>query len=134
MTYSIIDEEFDAVVSTHRARKEAEETLHEMCHVREYIGGRYETKTTTAALHHRVRNDETGAWVEVEDLEERLGVADHSIELRKLIERGGYSQRGAAKELQVSERMMRYYCSGEQPVPHVVMLAMRHLVECPPRE
>jgi hypothetical protein len=57
-----------------------------------------------------------------------------AVELRKLIAAGGYSQRGAARELQISERMMRYYCSGEQPVPRVVMLAMRHLVHCPPHE
>lgn len=52
--------------------------------------------------------------------------------LRTLIERGGYSQRCAARELGISERMMRYYCSGEHPVPRVVMLAMEHLVNCPP--
>jgi hypothetical protein len=59
---------------------------------------------------------------------------EQAAELRKLIADGGYSQRGAAKELQISERMMRYYCAGEQPVPRVVMLAMRHLVHCPPHE
>lgn len=48
-----------------------------------------------------------------------------------LLKQGGYSQRGAAKELEISERMMRYYCSGKQPVPRVVMLALEHLVNCP---
>lgn len=56
---------------------------------------------------------------------------EQAAELRKLITEGGYSQRGAAKELQISERAMRYYCSGEQAVPRVVMLAMEHLVNCP---
>lgn len=134
MTYSIIETRADSVVSTHQTRKQAEDTLNEMCHVREYANGRHETKTTMAALHHRVRNDTTGNWVEIEDLEENLGLTDHSPELRKLIADGGYSQRAAAKELQISERMMRYYCSGQQPVPRVVMLAMRHLVNCPPHD
>lgn len=53
--------------------------------------------------------------------------------LRELLAAGGYSQRGAARELGISERMMRYYCAGEQPVPRVVMLALEHLVECPQR-
>lgn len=48
-----------------------------------------------------------------------------------LLKQGGYSQRGAARELEISERMMRYYCSGERPVPRAVMLAMEHLVNCP---
>jgi hypothetical protein len=56
---------------------------------------------------------------------------EQAAELRKLIAEGGYSQRSAAKELQISERAMRYHCSGDQPVPRVVMLAMRHLVNCP---
>lgn len=131
MTYSIIETRNDEVVSTHQTRKQAEDTLHEMTHVREYINGRYETKTTTAALHHRVRNDSTGEWIEIEDMTAEVPQAD-AAELRKLIEQGGYSQRSAARELQISERMMRYYCSGEQPVPRVVMLAMKHLVTCPP--
>lgn len=130
MPYSIIETNHDEVVSTHPTRKEAEETLHEMCHVREYINGRYETKTTTAALHHRIRNDATGNWTEIEDMTAEVPQAD-AAELRKLIEQGGYSQRSAAKELQISERIMRYYCAGDKPVPRVVMLAMRHLVHCP---
>lgn len=49
-----------------------------------------------------------------------------------LLKQGGYSQRGAAKELEISERMMRYYCAGTKPVPRSVMLALEHLVNCPP--
>jgi predicted transcriptional regulator len=41
----------------------------------------------------------------------------------------GLSQRGAARELEISERMMRYYCSGEQPVPKVVILALERLID-----
>lgn len=51
--------------------------------------------------------------------------------LNQLLREGGYSQRGAAKELEISERMMRYYCAGSKPVPRVVMLAVQHLVNCP---
>lgn len=61
----------------------------------------------------------------------RAARAGDAERLRDLIAAGAYSQRGAARELQISERMMRYYCSGEQPVPRAVMLAMEHLVNCP---
>ena len=54
-----------------------------------------------------------------------------SAKLQQLIDQGGYTQRGAARELQVSERAMRYWCSGQQPVPRTVILAMEHLVGCP---
>lgn len=54
--------------------------------------------------------------------------------LQRLIDTGGYSQLSAAAELDISPRMMRYYCSGDKPVPRVVMLAMEHIVTCPPRE
>lgn len=56
---------------------------------------------------------------------------EQAAKLRQLIADGGYTQRGAARELEISERMMRYYCAGEQSVPRVVMLAMEHLVNCP---
>lgn len=51
--------------------------------------------------------------------------------LLALLKDGGYSQRGAARELDVSERQMRYWCAGEKPIPRVVLLALSHLVECP---
>lgn len=53
-----------------------------------------------------------------------------AAELRRLISAGGYSQRGAAHELGLSERMMRYYCAGRYAVPRYIMLAMEHLVSC----
>jgi hypothetical protein len=56
---------------------------------------------------------------------------DSHAELLELLRVGNYSQRGAARELEISERMMRYYCAGTQPVPKVVLLALRHLVTCP---
>lgn len=52
--------------------------------------------------------------------------------LQQLITQGGYTQVSAAKALHISERMMRYYCAGDKAVPVTVMLAMRHLVTCPP--
>jgi hypothetical protein len=63
--------------------------------------------------------------------EDRTELPPDSVRLRSLIEAGGYTQRGAAQELQISERMMRYYCSGEQPVPRTILLALEHLVNCP---
>lgn len=44
--------------------------------------------------------------------------------LRAQLARCGLSQRGAARELGVSERAMRYWCAGEQAVPQVVWLAL----------
>lgn len=48
--------------------------------------------------------------------------------LRELLVQAGLSQRGGAKELEISERMMRYYCAGEQDVPKVVVMALEYLV------
>jgi hypothetical protein len=47
--------------------------------------------------------------------------------LRDLIADVGLSQRSAAKEIDVKDRVMRYWCAGTTPVPRVVMLAIEHL-------
>jgi len=49
--------------------------------------------------------------------------------LRELLENSGRSQRGTARELQIAERTMRYYVSGEQPIPRSVMIALETLTE-----
>jgi hypothetical protein len=49
-------------------------------------------------------------------------------ELRALIAQTGLSQRKAAEELGLSERMMRYYASGQEVIPKVVIYALRWLV------
>jgi transcriptional regulator with XRE-family HTH domain len=41
----------------------------------------------------------------------------------------GMSQREAAKELKIDERMFRYYCAGKENVPPVIFLALRHLIQ-----
>lgn len=51
-----------------------------------------------------------------------------SDRLRALLDRGGFSQRGAARELEISERMMRYYCAGTHYIPRYVTLAVIALV------
>lgn len=51
--------------------------------------------------------------------------------LLSLLRAGQYSQRGAARELGVSERTMRYWCSGTREIPRYILLALAHLVECP---
>jgi hypothetical protein len=58
------------------------------------------------------------------------GWEDGREKLLDLLRAGHYSQRGAARELDISERAMRYYCAGEQPVPRVVLLALEHLAAC----
>ena len=45
-------------------------------------------------------------------------------QLRKLLERAGLSQRGAAKALEINERTMRKYVAGDAPIPRVVELAV----------
>ena len=49
-------------------------------------------------------------------------------ELRDLLGRGNLSQRGAAKALEIDERMMRRYCAGDYATPRVVELAIRYLI------
>lgn len=50
--------------------------------------------------------------------------------LRALLAAAGLSQRGAARELGISERAMRYYVAGEQPTPRAILLALEHLAHC----
>lgn len=42
----------------------------------------------------------------------------------RMIKRAGLTQRGLAKELQINERTMRRYCSGELVIPKTVELAV----------
>lgn len=51
--------------------------------------------------------------------------------LRAILERSRLSQRGAARQLGMAERTMRYYVAGEQPVPRAVMLAIESLTGDP---
>jgi plasmid maintenance system antidote protein VapI len=53
----------------------------------------------------------------------------HAEELQDLLDSAGLSQRGAARELQIAERTMRYYVSGESDVPRSVMLALEKLTD-----
>jgi transcriptional regulator with XRE-family HTH domain len=47
--------------------------------------------------------------------------------VRALIERAGLSQREAARRIGISERVMRYYCSGEREPPYPVQFALESL-------
>lgn len=49
-------------------------------------------------------------------------------QLQKLLDSAGLSQRGAAKELGISERQMRRYVAGDAEVPTVVEYALRWLI------
>ena len=51
-----------------------------------------------------------------------------AAQLQKLLDQSGLSQRGAAKELGISERNMRRYIAGDLPVPRVVEYALRWLI------
>lgn len=49
--------------------------------------------------------------------------------VRSLLTQLGLSQREGARELGANEREMRYWCSGERPVPRMVVLALERLLE-----
>lgn len=46
-------------------------------------------------------------------------------ELRACLAALGWSQSRAARELEIPNRLFRYYCSGQEPIPRVVELAIR---------
>lgn len=48
-------------------------------------------------------------------------------QLRRLLDRAGLSQRGAAKALDINERTMRKYAAGGSPIPKTVELALLYL-------
>lgn len=50
--------------------------------------------------------------------------------LRELLNHAELTQRGAAKVLGIHERQMRYYCSGDIPIPYTVQYALEMLVTC----
>jgi plasmid maintenance system antidote protein VapI len=50
-----------------------------------------------------------------------------ALQLQRLLDRAGLSQRGAAKALELNERTMRRYCAGDSAVPKTVELALLYL-------
>jgi hypothetical protein len=50
-------------------------------------------------------------------------------QLQKLLDKGGFSQRGAAKELGINERHMRRYIAGEAVIPKHIEIAVRCICE-----
>lgn len=51
-----------------------------------------------------------------------------AAQLQKLLDRAGLSQRGAAKAIDINERTMRRYVTGESEVPLTVEYALRWVV------
>lgn len=49
-------------------------------------------------------------------------------QLKRALQKAGLSQRGAAKALDINERTMRRYISGEQPIPRVAEYAISWLI------
>jgi predicted transcriptional regulator len=60
--------------------------------------------------------------------ERNYNTPDDATKVRDLLARLGMGQREAARELEISERSVRYYCNGLK-VPRVVMLALERLVD-----
>jgi hypothetical protein len=50
-----------------------------------------------------------------------------ALQLQRLLDRAGLSQRGAAKALEINERTMRKYCAGDSAIPKTVELALLYL-------
>jgi hypothetical protein len=50
-------------------------------------------------------------------------------QLQRLLDNAELSQRGTARELEINERTMRRYVSGDQPIPRVVEFAVLHLID-----
>jgi len=48
-----------------------------------------------------------------------------ALQLQRLLDRAGLSQRGAAKSLEINERTMRKYVSGDLPIPRTVEYAIQ---------
>jgi transcriptional regulator with XRE-family HTH domain len=49
-------------------------------------------------------------------------------QLRKLLEKAGLTQTGAARLIGLTDRTMRRYVSGETPVPRVVICALLYVI------
>lgn len=58
----------------------------------------------------------------------RLRPGFGATELRAMIGRIGFSQGDAARELEVDERTIRSWASGEQRIPRMAELALNHLL------
>ncbi len=60
--------------------------------------------------------------------------------MRELLTRLGLSQRAAARELGIDDRIMRYWCAGQKTPPRMAFLALERLLiddvfyarHCPP--
>jgi plasmid maintenance system antidote protein VapI len=52
-----------------------------------------------------------------------------ALQLQRLLDRAGISQRGAAKALDINERTMRKYVAGDAAIPRTVELAAKYLWE-----
>lgn len=57
-----------------------------------------------------------------------------ALQLQRLLDRAGLSQRGAAKALEINERTMRKYVSGDSKIPKTVELALLYLDSTAQRE
>lgn len=53
-----------------------------------------------------------------------------ATQLTNLLARHEIPKRKAARKLEIDERTMRKYCSGESPIPKLVEMAVLHLF-CP---
>lgn len=56
-----------------------------------------------------------------------------ALQLQKLLERHKMPKRVAARTLEIHERTMRKYCSGDAPIPKYIEMAVRHMF-CAPTE
>lgn len=134
MTYSIIETGLDDVESKHPNLSRAIAYWDDQCAVRDVLDGKEIVRPTTFPLHHAIRNDETGNYVDLSIIF-NPDACHHNPDptyIRRLLDDAGISQRQAAKRIGISERMMRYYvadpASGDhRPAPYLVQYALEQL-------
>lgn len=57
-----------------------------------------------------------------------------ALQLQRLLDRAGISQRGAAKALEINERTMRKYVAGDAPIPKTVEYAIQWVCSAAQRQ
>jgi DNA-binding transcriptional regulator YiaG len=75
------------------------------------------------------RNDPVSVGERLEQLATKYSPPTSTAQIRALLARAGLSQRAAARELEVDEREMRYWCSGQAQPPRAAVLALERIID-----
>jgi DNA-binding transcriptional regulator YiaG len=80
-------------------------------------------------INGRDRNAVGGSAKDGPSKEVDYAKPNDASKIRELLVRAGLSQRGAARELDVDERTMRYWCAGDVATPRMAVLALERLID-----